>query len=90
MGRWIGIYDQYSKIWVTYEFQLADVWMIRQVLTDVTVVHHFVQEGKWMGGSRIHAEERDDVGVRESAGGLGLLEESLRVRYQYRFGSIGG
>lgn len=75
----------------TYEFQPADVWVIRQISSNVAVIHHFVKEGKWMSGSRIYAEEGNYVRVREPAGCTGFLEESLRVRYQHcHFNRTGG
>ena len=46
-----------------YKFQLADVWVFHQVLANVKVIHHFVNESKRVEGSRVYADERYDIGV---------------------------
>ena len=55
---------QYSK-GCAYKFQPAGVWVLHQILAKVRVVHHFVEERKWMTRGRIHAEERNNIPVRE-------------------------
>ena len=54
--------DRYSQ-GCAYKFQPADARVIREISTEVMVVHHRVKESKWMVRGRIHAQERDDVGV---------------------------
>ena len=61
----------------TYEFQPAYVRMTSEIFAEVEFAHHSVKQSKRMTGGRIDTDERNDVGVRELAGGPGLLEESL-------------
>jgi len=72
----------------TYKFQPAYVRMISEVSAEVKLAHHPVKQGKRMTGGRIHADEGNDIGMRELAGGPGLLEESLGERCQYCFNRV--
>ena len=71
----------------TYNFQSACVRMISEISAEVKLAHHFVNKGKRMTEGRIDADERNNIGVRKFAGGPGLLEESLGVRYSVLFQS---
>lgn len=62
-----------------YKFQPANARAIHQVLTEVKIIHHRIEESKRVAWCRIDTEERDDIRVRELTRRPGLLEEPLRV-----------